>query len=149
MKRMRIGEVAERTGLTVRTIRYYEEEGLLSVKRSSRGQRWYTEEDMIYLRRIMELKGLGFSLEEIGRIIKLREDDEKGDKRRRELLSSYRAKYSEAEEKRKRIEEHMDELRWHIRQLESAENTFRECPGALCAGCRYKKRCSFFREPEA
>ena len=145
---MRIGEIAAITGLTLRTIRYYEEEGLLSVKRSQRGQRWYTDEDVIYLRRIMELKGLGFSLEEIGRIIKLKDEDDKGDKRRAELLSAYRAKYSEAEERKKKIEAHMDELRWHIRQLESAENTFRECPGALCRSCRYKKRCSFFREQE-
>lgn len=149
MKRYRIGEIASMTGLTVRTIRYYEELGLLKAGRTGRGQRWYTENDVIYLKRIIELKGLGFSLEEISRIIRLKGEDESGDKRRIELLSAYRAKWSEAAEKKKKIEEHMDELDWHIRQLEGAKDSFQQCPGALCARCRYKKRCSFFRDSEA
>ena len=62
MKRYRIGEVADRLGLTVRTIRYYEEEGLIKIGRTSSRQRWYTEEDILYPRRIIELKALGFSL---------------------------------------------------------------------------------------
>lgn len=149
MKRYRIGEIASMTGLTVRTIRYYEELGLLKAGRTGRGQRWYSESDVIYLRRIIELKELGFSLDEISKIIKLKSEDDSGDKRRIELLAAYRAKWSEAAERKKRIEAHMDELSWHIKQLEGAKDSFQQCPGALCAGCRYKKRCSFFKDSEA
>ena len=62
----RIGDVAKRIGLTVRTIRYYEELGLLeSVKRLDGGVRVYTNEDVRRLRFIQRLKVLGLSLQEM------------------------------------------------------------------------------------
>ncbi|WP_171905392.1 MerR family transcriptional regulator [Cellulosimicrobium cellulans] len=41
---MRIGELAERAGVSVRSLRYYEEQGLLTAQRSASGQRHYPEE---------------------------------------------------------------------------------------------------------
>ena len=76
MGHYRIGEVSEHTSLSLRTIRYYEEEGLITSHRSKGGQRWYTDQDIVYLKRIIELKGLGFSLSEIRRIIELKAEDE-------------------------------------------------------------------------
>ena len=62
----RIGELAQRIGLTERTIRYYEELGLLdSVKRLEGGQRVYTDDDVRRLRFIQKLKMLGLSLQEM------------------------------------------------------------------------------------
>ena len=62
----RIGELASRVGLTERTIRYYEELGLLdSVKRLEGGVRVYTEDDVRRLRYIRKLKTLGLSLQEM------------------------------------------------------------------------------------
>ena len=62
----RIGELASRVGLTERTIRYYEELGLLeSVKRLDGGVRVYTDEDLRRLRYIRKLKTLGLSLQEM------------------------------------------------------------------------------------
>lgn len=62
----RIGELAQRIGLTERTIRYYEELGLLdSVKRQGGGQRVYTDDDVRRLRFIQKLKMLGLSLQEM------------------------------------------------------------------------------------
>ena len=59
----RIGEVAAQVGLTERTIRYYEERGLLeSVKRLDGGQRVYTDDDVRRLKFILKLKVLGLSL---------------------------------------------------------------------------------------
>jgi len=60
----RIGELAQRVGLTERTIRYYEELGLLdSVKRLEGGQRLYTEDDVRRLRFVQKLKMLGLTLQ--------------------------------------------------------------------------------------
>lgn len=62
---MQIGEVAERTGLSLRTIRYYEEVGL--VRPSSRTQggfRLYTEPDVARLNLVKRMKPLGFTLDE-------------------------------------------------------------------------------------
>ena len=62
----RIGELATRVGLTERTIRYYEELGLLeSVKRLDGGVRVYTDDDVRRLKYIRKLKTLGLSLQEM------------------------------------------------------------------------------------
>ena len=62
----RIGEVAATVGMTERTIRYYEELGLLdSVKRLDGGTRIYTDEDVRRLKFIRKLKVLGLSLQEM------------------------------------------------------------------------------------
>jgi DNA-binding transcriptional MerR regulator len=62
----RIGEIAAKVGLTERTIRYYEELGLLeSVKRLDGGVRVYTDEDVRRLKYIGKLKMLGLTLQEM------------------------------------------------------------------------------------
>ncbi|MFI5593147.1 MerR family transcriptional regulator [Amycolatopsis sp. NPDC051758] len=63
---MQIGEVAERTGLSLRTIRYYEEVGLVVPSaRSQGGFRLYRQREIDRLRLIMRMKPLGFQLEEM------------------------------------------------------------------------------------
>ncbi|MEG3628631.1 MerR family transcriptional regulator [Streptomyces poriticola] len=65
-RQMQIGEVAERTGLSLRTIRHYEEVGLVSPSaRSKGGFRLYTESDVDRLMVIRRMKPLDFSLEEM------------------------------------------------------------------------------------
>ena len=73
---MLIGEVAERTGLTQRTLRYYEEIGLLSpAPRLEGGFRLYSEADVHRLHRILDLKRLlGFSLLEIKDMVQAEEE---------------------------------------------------------------------------
>jgi len=63
---MRVGEVAERAGVNVETLRYYERRGLLPEPvRSPRGHRHYDEETVRFVRAIKEAQGLGFTLAEI------------------------------------------------------------------------------------
>jgi len=64
---MRIGEVAERIGVTTRTLRYYEEVGLVTpTSRSTGGTRRYSEQDYARVLRIRELQALmGFNLDEV------------------------------------------------------------------------------------
>ncbi len=67
---MRIGEVATRTGLTVRTLRHYDQLGLLRPQgRSPAGYRQYTREDLLRLQQILSLRQLGLSLEAIGQAL--------------------------------------------------------------------------------
>ncbi|AWB43304.1 MerR family transcriptional regulator [Paenibacillus sp. CAA11] len=63
----KIDEVARETGLTKRTIRYYEEIGLMpSPQRSEGGTRLYTPSDIDYLKKIISARDLlGFSLQEL------------------------------------------------------------------------------------
>ena len=63
---MTVGEVAKKMGVTVRTLQYYDKEGLLSPSAESEGgRRLYTDKDLIRLHQIISLKSLGFSLDDI------------------------------------------------------------------------------------
>ncbi len=63
---MTVGEMAKKMGVTVRTLQYYDKEGLLSPSAESEGgRRLYTDKDLITLHQIISLKSLGFSLDDI------------------------------------------------------------------------------------
>lgn len=63
---MTVGEVAKKMGVTIRTLQYYDREGLLSPSAESKGgRRLYTDKDLITLHQIISLKSLGFSLDDI------------------------------------------------------------------------------------
>ncbi|PXY17044.1 MerR family transcriptional regulator [Prauserella flavalba] len=69
---MQIGEVAERTGLSLRTIRHYEEVGLVTPDtRSQGGFRLYTAADLRRLGLIRQMKALGFKLDEMRELLSL------------------------------------------------------------------------------
>ncbi|MBK0419927.1 MerR family transcriptional regulator [Leucobacter sp. CSA1] len=68
---MHIGELAERTELSLRTIRHYDEIGLLTPSgRSEGGFRLYTEDDLERLMLIRRMKPLGYSLEQMGDLLR-------------------------------------------------------------------------------
>ena len=63
---MTVGEAAKKIGITVRTLQYYDKEGLLSPSAESEGgRRLYTDKDLVILHQIISLKSLGFSLNDI------------------------------------------------------------------------------------
>ena len=63
---MTVGEAAKKLGVTVRTLQYYDREGLLSPSAESEGgRRLYTDKDLVMLHQIISLKSLGFSLDDI------------------------------------------------------------------------------------
>ena len=66
MKYYTSGEFAKKANVTIRTIRYYDKQGILKPSKvSDAGYRMYTDEDFARLQKILSLKYLGFSLEEI------------------------------------------------------------------------------------
>lgn len=76
---MHIGELAERTGLSLRTIRHYDDVGLLpATARTGGGFRVYSENDVERLTVIKQMKPLGFSLEEMADILELFASQEAG-----------------------------------------------------------------------
>ncbi|MGW0734779.1 MerR family transcriptional regulator [Streptomyces sp. NPDC002851] len=98
-RQMQIGEVAERTGLSLRTIRHYEEVGLVTPSaRSKGGFRLYTEADVERLMVIRRMKPLDFTLEEMRDLLEITarlaaaDDPPAGEnlERLRERLDSYR-----------------------------------------------------------
>ncbi|MFD1210528.1 MerR family transcriptional regulator [Arthrobacter sp. GCM10027362] len=78
---MHIGELAERTGLSLRTIRHYDEVGLLpATARTGGGFRVYSEDDFERLMVIKQMKPLGFSLEEMAEILSILSSREGADR---------------------------------------------------------------------
>lgn len=142
----RIGDLARKAGVSIRTVRYYESIGLLQASfRSKGGQRYFDDKTLVVLRRIIELKNLDFSLDNIKSIVLMSREDEDGSKRRNELLHQYRNKLSLAIDKKLALEAQIDGFSWHIKQLESGID-FRECPGKDCKNCKFRDKCIFFSE---
>ncbi len=74
---MKIGELAKATGLSTKTIRFYEDQGLIpDPPRTDAGYRAYAEPDVARLEFILKAKRLGLSLEEIKGILQLHDRSE-------------------------------------------------------------------------
>lgn len=96
-ERMQIGEVAERTGLSLRTIRYYGEVGLVVPSSRSRGGfRLYTEADVGRLLMVKRMKPLDFSLEDMADLLGLLDRLPEARGRERTVLRERLAMYEEA-----------------------------------------------------
>ena len=84
---LQIGELAQRTGASHRTIHYYERLGLLRpVEREGAGYRYYNEEAVQRLEKIAALKKLGLSLDEVAQVIDLYFQDASGIKGKEQVL---------------------------------------------------------------
>jgi DNA-binding transcriptional MerR regulator len=71
-RRLKIGELAHQTGLSIKTVRYYEQRGLLEQPpRTEGGYRLYGPEEVARLRFVQRAKLLGLPLEEIRELVGL------------------------------------------------------------------------------
>jgi DNA-binding transcriptional MerR regulator len=94
---VRIGELAERTGVTTRALRHYEDIGLLPVRRAVNGYRTYDTADERIVAQIRSLVEIGFALEETRPFVDcLRDGHDSGDSCTPSLLA-YREKMGEIE----------------------------------------------------
>jgi MerR family copper efflux transcriptional regulator len=74
---MNIGTAAEKSGLPPKTIRYYEDIGLLRPDRADNGYRDYSATDLHRLRFLQRARGLGFSVEQCRQLLSLYDDKER------------------------------------------------------------------------
>jgi len=72
---MNIGEVAERSGLPAKTIRYYEDIGLVSAPRDTNGYRAFGERELHKLAFLGRARALGFSIEDCRTLLELYQDE--------------------------------------------------------------------------
>ncbi len=127
--RMRIGDLAERTGTTPQTIRYYEQLGLLApLEREGRGYRHYGEEAVARLHKIATLKQIGLSLEEIRDVIDLYFVDDTGIHGKRKVLEILKRHRQETDEKiaslqgfRAELDQSIARVERLIRDIEAAQ----------------------------
>jgi len=113
---MNIGQAARRSGLSTKMIRYYESIGLLKpATRSDSGYRLYQAEDLHSLAFIKRSRDLGFSLEEVGKLLTLWQDRERASADVKALAM-----------------QHIDELNRRIEELVSLRDTL----GELVSHCQ-------------
>ncbi len=117
---MRIGELASRAGVSVRSLRYYEEQGLLTSTRSASGQRHYTEHEVERVRFIQRMYAAGLSSRTILEVLPCAESpsEDNSDAAFKRLL-----------EERERLNLHIEELlqtRDALDQLLAANRAHRE-----------------------
>ncbi len=105
----RISELAGEFAITPRTMRFYEDKGLLNPLREGQ-RRLYTARDRVRLRLIMRGKRLGFSLDEIGEIIDLYDADPTQETQLRLLLDKIGERRSTLRQRQKDIAAMLREL---------------------------------------
>ncbi len=109
---MHIGQFAERTGLSSRTLRHYEAIGLIPpTGRTEGGFRLYTEEDLRRLMTIRRMKALGYSTAEMGELLELLDvlEDEAADgERRQQARAALEARLDDARERREKLAAQVD-----------------------------------------
>ncbi len=116
---LRIGELSERAGITARAVRYYESIGLVPLgDRGSGGQRSYTDQTVVRLKKIEQLKALGLSLDEVASVIELYFSDPSGRQAKIEVLAILRGHLDEARRKVDALEGFCADLQAHIRRFE-------------------------------
>jgi len=105
---MNIGEVAEQSGLTTKTIRYYEDIGLIKPGRDVNGYRAFNASDTHKLAFLARARSLGFGIEDC-----------------RALLSLYDDRDRASADVKKVAEEHLSRISDKIKELKSLESTLK------------------------
>lgn len=116
---MRIGDLAQKAGVTPRTIRYYENLGLLHPsEREGNGFRYYTETELARLQKIDCLKSLGLTLEEISSVIDLYFEDPTGLQGKQKVLEILHHHLKETDEKIAALTQFRSELQADITKVQ-------------------------------
>ena len=92
---MNIGDAARRSGLPAKTIRYYEEIGLISPERSGNSYRDYSNDDVHRLAFLKRARNLGFSIDDCRQLMALYQDRERASQDVRAIASAHVAAIEE------------------------------------------------------
>lgn len=116
---MRIGELAQRAGVTARTIRYYESLGLIPLgAREGNGHHHYPEQTLARLEKIDQLKQLGLSLDEVRGVIDLYFSDPTGRGPKRKVLALLRQHLAQSDQQLTALKKFRSELQANIQRFE-------------------------------
>jgi MerR family transcriptional regulator, Zn(II)-responsive regulator of zntA len=131
----KIGAIAERLGTTVRTLRFYEERGLVRPHRSPKGTRLYDEEQEARFAALLALTRLGFSLEDLVRLTGVRPASLTGDKASKEVDAQLQAMDDELEAQALAIASQREDIRRAQSFLTGCHGCRRKPVRAVCDRC--------------
>lgn len=135
----KIGQVAEILDVSLRTIRYYEELGLIEPHRTEKGTRLYSDEDIERLNTALTLREHGMSLDEVACLAKTREKYHTGQEASREvlqILKSLQTKITEQIQSYQTLERDVDRAILLVRQCSKCN---RPPTSAGCPNCPVAK----------
>ena len=110
-----IGDLAREFDVTLRTIRFYEDEGLLSPRREG-SRRIYSKRDQVRLKLILRGKRLGFSLADVREMLELYDSAPDERQQLEKFVASLSARRAQLERQRAEIDEALGEIRAFERQ---------------------------------
>jgi DNA-binding transcriptional MerR regulator len=137
-RRLRIGELAKQTGLSIKTIRYYESRGLLEQPpRTEGGYRLYGPEEVARLQFVQRAKLLGLTLEEIRELVALAARCNEGEilPRLHEVLEAKLEKTERKMEELSAFRENLLYYRQRAEDLKECVPTDRYCEDVSFCGC--------------
>jgi DNA-binding transcriptional MerR regulator len=115
-----IGELAEKVGVTHRTIHFYEREGLITpASREGVGYRYYDDTSVERLKKILQLKKIGLSLDEIRDVIDLYFDDASIIEGKKRVLGIIKNHLTETDKKINILQSFRDDILKTIVKLET------------------------------
>jgi MerR family transcriptional regulator, copper efflux regulator len=133
---LRVGDLAKRTGKTVRALHLYEEHGLLApTQRSSGGYRLYNRESELRVRWIDKLQQMGFSLPDIKQIVAHVEAGKSAPDAMHRVREIFREKLAETREQVRRLMALEGELTASVAYLETCDHCDTEELLSACAAC--------------
>jgi len=119
---MIVGQAAKRSGLPAKTLRYYEEIGLVEPQRLENGYRDYDSDDLARLKFLGRARSLGFSIEDCRNLLSLCDDDQRTSRDVKEIASA-----------------HLENIERKIAELEVMRNVLKKlvlsCHGDEHAAC--------------
>jgi DNA-binding transcriptional MerR regulator len=116
-----IQQAAERTGLTVHTLRYYERAGLVpSVERAASGHRRYSDENLAWIEFVKCLRSTGMPICEVQRYVRLEKDDDEGAAERLAIMEAHR----------NRLRSRIEELSGFLERIEGKVERYRRQLGS-------------------
>jgi DNA-binding transcriptional MerR regulator len=125
---VKIGDIARRLGTTVRTLRYYEEQGLLHPRRSEGGTRLYDAQDEARFAALLALSRLDFPLQQLAELAAIRPTSRSGDEASRQVSQRLATM-------RQQLAEQAEAIAAMQRELQRADTLVQRC-----FGCRQPPR---------
>lgn len=130
---LKISQLAEKTGLTAHTLRFYEKNGLISAtERSEAGYRYYTESDVRRAHFVKTARNIGFSLEDIGQLLSIRVDKQSHSCQEVTDITAHK----------------LEEVNAKIAELQSMQSTLQILLDSCCGGPEQATQCSIMEALE-